>query len=75
MSEVINAIETVRQTEPELLVPLIDENAISGLKFSDCLSPELARMVLSQRYSDPESVQQCLKEPTVPVVDAEISDS
>ncbi len=75
VTDVITAIETIQKTDPELLVPLIDDNAISGLKFSDCLSPELAKELLTQRYSDPEAVQQCLHEPIVPVVVTEMSDT
>lgn len=75
LTDVITAIEAVRRIAPELLVPVIDDNAISGLKFSDCLSPELAKMLLTQRYSDPEAVQQCLHEPIVPVVVPEMSDT
>ncbi len=61
--KVLEAIETLRNTAPELIVPLIDEQAISGLKFSDCLSPELAQTLLAARFADPAAVQICLNEP------------
>jgi ATP-dependent Lhr-like helicase len=71
-AQVNDAIAVVRQTEPELLVPMIDENAICGLKFSDCLSPELAKDLLAARYADPEGVQHCLLEPVVTIAESGI---
>ena len=62
VQHIADAIERVRCLPSESLRPEIDEQAISGLKFSDCLSPELARHVLSARYADPEAVRTCLEE-------------
>ena len=69
VDQVSKAIGQVRLLPPETLRPQIDEQAISGLKFSDCLSPELAHSVLSARYADPESVQTCLEEPVFTFVE------
>jgi ATP-dependent Lhr-like helicase len=69
VDHVLNAIAKVCLSQPESLLPQIDEQAISGLKFSDCLSPELARSVLSARYADPEAVRACLEEPVFTFVE------
>ena len=59
------AVEHLRQQQASLLLPEINDSAVSGLKFSDCLSPELAREMLQLRYADPDAVQACLSEPLV----------
>ncbi|MFM7165473.1 MAG: DEAD/DEAH box helicase [Planctomycetaceae bacterium] len=56
------AIEKLRSLSPESLLPEIEPAAISGLKFSDCLSPDLAGAMLQQRYSDHDAVRVCLTE-------------
>jgi len=62
LSQFLSAIESLRGKQPAEILPQIDEQAIAGLKFSDCLSPDLARGLLTSRYADPEAIQQCLAE-------------
>ena len=75
VQHIADAIETVRCLLPESLLPEIDEQAISGLKFSDCLSPELAHRVLSARYADPEAVRICLEEAVFTFVEPPVDQS
>ncbi|MBN4054938.1 DEAD/DEAH box helicase [Acidimicrobium ferrooxidans] len=42
--------------KPENVLPLIDQRALTGLKFSDCLPPALAEDVLCARLMDPAAV-------------------
>jgi ATP-dependent Lhr-like helicase len=63
------AIEQMRQQPVESLLPEIEEAAITGLKFSDCLSPSLARSMLQERYADPEALRACLAEPVLIISD------
>ena len=69
LQQIASAIETVRHLPPESMVAPIEEQAISGLKFSDCLSPELACEVLSARLADPDAVRTCLREPVTTFIE------
>lgn len=39
----------------------VDESAIEGLKFSECLPRDLALQMLEQRLSDPDAVRSVLE--------------
>lgn len=39
----------------------MDESAIDGLKFSECLPRDLALQMLEQRLSDPDAVRSVLE--------------
>ena len=45
------------------VVPVPSEEAVYGLKFSECLPPWLATEVFAARYSDPDGVRQIVDEP------------
>ncbi len=62
VENLINAIEQLRATPPECIKPKIDQRAIRGLKFSECLDPKIAEDVLTARYADRMAIQTCLHE-------------
>ena len=52
MQDVENAINELRERVPAEMLPDVDEAAIDGLKFSECLPLELALEMLSRRLQD-----------------------
>jgi ATP-dependent Lhr-like helicase len=46
----------------ELIVPQVDSRVIEQLKFSECLSTELAEQVFKSRFRDPAAIEQALSE-------------
>ena len=56
------AIAEIRQHNVTVMRPAVDEAAIDGLKFSDCLPIELATEMLERRLQDPEATRRTLKE-------------
>jgi ATP-dependent Lhr-like helicase len=67
IAEITAAIDLLRHLSPAQIHPDIDERAIQGLKFSDCLSPELARQVMQERYADSDGLSICLREPLLSI--------
>lgn len=66
------AQKVLMQASPADLRPVAHEKAISGLKFSECLSPRLADRVTSMRLRDDDAVASVLQEPvrvTIPSPD------
>ncbi len=66
------AQQVLMQANLEDLRPVAHEKAISGLKFSECLSPRLADQVTSMRLRDDAAVASVLQEPvrvTIPSPD------
>lgn len=63
------AINELREQAPADMLPEVDEAAIDGLKFSECLPLELALEMLSHRLQDTESTAYVLREPTVHVTE------
>lgn len=55
-------IDRLRTIPVEDLVPDVDEAAIEGLKFSACLPPLLAQIVLQARLRDSDSISTLLRE-------------
>ena len=49
---------------PGRIVPQASEQALDGLKFSECLPPELATRVVQARLSDARGVAEVLERPT-----------
>lgn len=54
------AVRALREMPPEELRPEIDERALEGLKFQECLPPRLAIHVLEERLADEEAVREAL---------------
>ena len=48
---------------PGQITPPASEQALEGLKFSECLPPDLATRVVQARLSDAEGVAQVLERP------------
>jgi ATP-dependent Lhr-like helicase len=53
----------VKELRDRLCLPEIDDNAVSGLKFSDALPRHLAVSTLATRLADPENAAAVLEEP------------
>lgn len=54
------AIENLRSCAPGTLLPVVDPQALDGLKFSDCLPPELGIHALAMRTRDLVAVEHVL---------------
>ena len=52
LDAVQRAIEDLRSCDPGTLLPAVTHEALEGLKFSDCLPPELGIHVLAMRTQD-----------------------
>jgi ATP-dependent Lhr-like helicase len=73
--EILAAVSKIRSLPSENFVPQIDDRAIQGLKFSDCLPPMISNLVLSTRFADPKSVIDCLYEPVTTFILPRYGDS
>lgn len=58
-----DVLQSLREKSSGSFVPLIDEDALDGLKFSVCLPPDLAMTELEGRASDFESLGEFLAGP------------
>jgi ATP-dependent Lhr-like helicase len=56
------AVKEVRSQDVASIRPFIDEDAIEGLKFSECLPDHLAIEMLEQRLCDVESTKKTLEQ-------------
>jgi ATP-dependent Lhr-like helicase len=56
-------ITTVRSRPRDELLPEIDADAVTALKFSDCMPPERAQRMLQRRATDHQSLATVLNEP------------
>ena len=54
---------------PEAIVAAVDERALEGLKFAECLPPGLATAVVRARLADPAGVADVLGNPVRTVCD------
>lgn len=61
--------EHIREIRLDELRPIPDPDAMQHLKFSECLSPEIATEVFASRFQDPAGLAQALGEPMRIVVD------
>ena len=62
LADVESALEQLRQREIDCLRPAIDERAIEGLKFSECLPMEFALDMLECRLQEPGTTRRILDE-------------
>ncbi len=62
LQDVQRALNELRPHDITAMRPAIDEAAIDGLKFSDCLPAELAIEMLESRLQDPQATRYLLKE-------------
>jgi ATP-dependent Lhr-like helicase len=62
LDNVQQAIQTIRWHDIALLRPLVNEDAIGGLKFSQCLPKHLAIEMLEKRLADPDSTRRILEQ-------------
>ena len=69
MAEIEPLVLELRRTAPEMLLPAIDAEAITALKFSDCLPPELAQRMLQVRAMDMAGLSAVMAEPVRFVAD------
>jgi len=61
--EIERAIDALRQRDVAELRPMIDEAAVDGLKFSECLPTNLAKKMLESRLREPEATRRILEKP------------
>ena len=62
LNDVQQAVKEVRLQDVASIRPDIDEDAIEGLKFAECLPAHLAVEMLEQRLSDAESTKKVLEQ-------------
>ena len=62
LSEVEQALLTLRRSNPESFATPVNDKALDGLKFSACLPEWLARRILSQRMTDVAAIESVLAE-------------
>ena len=62
LDDIQQAVKEVRSRDVASIRPVIDEDAIEGLKFSECLPNHLAVEMLEQRLSDTESTRKTLEQ-------------
>jgi len=63
MAQIEPLLAELRQAAPEELVPTIDADAVSALKFSDCLPTGLASRMLAVRAMDLTALRMVMNEP------------
>jgi ATP-dependent helicase Lhr and Lhr-like helicase len=63
MEKVLGAIERLSSLPHSEFLPEIDEKALEGLKFSDCLPLDLALRLLQRRLQDEHGITQTLARP------------
>ena len=62
LQEVEGAINAVRERDPSEMYPAVDEAAIDGLKFADCLPTAFAVELLEHRLQDTPAARYALAE-------------
>lgn len=62
LQDVEDAIKRVRPKDVAAMYPMVDEAAIDGLKFSECLPNALAIEMLERRLQDTEATRHVLQE-------------
>lgn len=62
LQDVEQAIGAIRQHDVAEMQPVVDEAAIDGLKFSECLPIDLATEMLGRRLQEPDSTRRVLEE-------------
>jgi ATP-dependent Lhr-like helicase len=54
---VARIVADLRSRGPGEIRPAVSEESVSGLKFSDCLPPSVAKCVLAARLADPRAME------------------
>jgi ATP-dependent Lhr-like helicase len=67
--EVEAATRSLRAAPPEGIVAAVDEQALEGLKFAECLPPGVAAAAVRARLADPAGVANVLGNPVLTVFD------
>jgi ATP-dependent Lhr-like helicase len=62
LQAVERAIDAIRRQDVAEMRPVVDEGAIEGLKFSECLPVVLAKEMLERRLQDSEATRRVLEE-------------
>ena len=57
-----DGLRELQTRRPESLLPRIDEAAIQGLKFSECLPTDIARQMLQRRLQDVDGMKRLLRD-------------
>jgi ATP-dependent Lhr-like helicase len=60
VKEIEGILEQLRARDRETLVAAVDQDAIDGLKFSECLPPDLAKHVVMVRNHDAAAIENTL---------------
>ncbi len=55
--------EALDRLSADAITPIPNPEAMENLKFSECLSPEIATEVFCARFHDPPAIRQVLSEP------------
>lgn len=63
LSEVTAAVRELGARDPSSMTPLVAEDALEGLKFSQCLPKELAMATLASRLRDTSGIRQLFSQP------------
>ena len=61
-SSVETVVDWLTGLQPETIKPIPASDAMKNLKFSECLSPEIAAEVFTSRFDDQAGVLQALEE-------------
>jgi ATP-dependent Lhr-like helicase len=62
LQDVERAIDAIRQRNVTEMRPAVDQAAIEGLKFSECLPIDLATEMLERRLQEPEATRRILEQ-------------
>jgi ATP-dependent Lhr-like helicase len=63
LSEVTAAVRELGSRDPSSMTPLVAEDALEGLKFSQCLPKELALAMLASRLRDTSGIRSLFSQP------------
>jgi ATP-dependent helicase Lhr and Lhr-like helicase len=63
LREIKRGLQQMAAADPHQLRPAVDESALEGLKFSDCLPPEIGLTLLERRLADPNSTAAVIRQP------------
>jgi len=63
LSEIERAVRELGSRDPSSMTPLVEEAALEGLKFSQCLPKELALATLASRLRDVPAIREVASQP------------
>jgi ATP-dependent Lhr-like helicase len=64
VAAVEQAIRRLAEEDPSCMEPQVEEDALVGLKFSECLPKELSLSMLASRLRDEPAIRTVLSQPT-----------